>query len=302
MSASLAQQARQLLEQQKSDWGLLARGYESLASVRVRSFGFDGFSVKLQFNPGRIASSVAKVDEKSIRERKCFLCPENLPREQRAIDCGEGYSLLCNPFPIFPEHFTIPNRDHRPQRILESFGSMLRLARELADGYVVFYNGPRSGASAPDHLHFQAGNKGFMPIDADAQLVGEAKYLRRGFVLESDDANRLGAQFARLYQAMSSLRAGGDEPMMNVLAYHDVPSAGWWRVIVLPRAKHRPGFYFADGDERLLLSPGAVDMGGVVISVIERDFNRITKEHLLQLFEEVTLPAKQFDALTHALL
>jgi len=294
MTASLAQRARQLLQEQKSEWELLARGYQSLASVRVRNFEFDGFCVKLQFNPGRIASSVAKVDEKSIRQRKCFLCPANLPREQRGIDCGEGYTLLCNPFPIFPEHFTIPHRDHRPQRILESFGSMLRLARELADGFVVFYNGPRSGASAPDHLHLQAGSKGFMPIDGEAHLVGSERYLRRGFVLESDDAGLLSEQFGRLYRVMESVAGDADEPMLNVLAYYDVPRAGSWRVIVLPRGKHRPSFFFAEGDAKLVLSPGTVDMGGMVISVVERDFERITEPVLREMFAEVTISTDQF--------
>jgi len=294
MDQSLAQRARQLLREQKTEWGLLARGYESLASVRVKTFSFDGFCVKLQFNPGRIASSVAKVDEQSIRQRKCFLCPANLPREQRGIDCGEGYTLLCNPFPIFPEHFTIPHRDHRPQRILESFDSMLRLARELADGYVVFYNGPRSGASAPDHLHLQAGSKGFMPIDDDAQLVGSETYLRRGFVLESNDAGEMVAHFTRLYRAMEAVSDDADEPMLNVLAYYDVPRAGLWRVVVLPRGKHRPGCFFAEGDARIVLSPGTVDMGGMVISVVERDFERITEQVLRQMFAEVTISPEKF--------
>jgi hypothetical protein len=293
---SLADRARELLREQKSEWDLLKRGYESLASVRTRTFQFDGFEVKLQFNPGRFASSAARVDDKSIRERKCFLCDANRPKEQRGLDCGGGYTLLCNPFPIFPEHFTIAHREHRPQRILDCFGDMLRLARDLSDGYCVFYNGPRSGASAPDHLHLQAGNKNFMPIDTDLHKVAFDRYLRRYFYFESCEEDYLIDGLTRVCSAMQSVTACTDEPMMNVIAYYGVPKAGWWRTVIFPRGKHRPAAYFAEGDAELLLSPGTVDMGGVLIVVREHDFERITREDVARIYDEVTLPATQFDA------
>src|SRR5262249_53172402 len=129
----------------------------------------------VQFNPARIASTGAKVDAKAIRERKCFLCDANRPPEQRDVPfLGGRYKVLCNPFPIFPEHFTIPSTEHRPQRIAEAFGDFLDLAAAMSPRYTVFYNGPKSGASAPDHLHFQAGDRGWMPIEGELEkLRGE---------------------------------------------------------------------------------------------------------------------------------
>src|SRR5690606_5973953 len=153
--------ARTLLELQKQDWPQCAEGYATLKDVRVKEFQFNGFKIKVQFNAGRITSSAAKVDAKSISERKCFLCTENLPAEQKGILYGEDYLILCNPFPIFNEHFTLTHIQHAPQSIKGSFNKLLSLSKNLSKYYTVFYNGPRCGASAPDHMHFQAGNKFF---------------------------------------------------------------------------------------------------------------------------------------------
>ena len=170
-----ASKAAGLLQQQRMVWELLRKGYDSLQSVKTKVFEFDGFQVKVQFNPGRMTSTAAKVDPNSIRERKCFLCTDNLPPAQRGIPCDGDYLVLCNPFPIFPEHFTIASLHHTPQVIRDSFAAFLQITRDLGARYTVFYNGPRCGASAPDHLHFQAGNRSFLPIDAEyAALIGSA--------------------------------------------------------------------------------------------------------------------------------
>jgi hypothetical protein len=154
-----------LLRQQRSTWDMLRNGYAGLEQVRTRVLPFDGIRIEIQYNPGRITSASAKVDPKSIRDRKCFLCPANLPPEQRGLVLEGDYLLLCNPFPILPEHFTIPHRAHVPQRIGQAFGAFLSMSRSLGPDDSVFYNGPACGASAPDHLHFQAGTAGFMPIE-----------------------------------------------------------------------------------------------------------------------------------------
>ena len=307
----LADRARGLLEQQEETWELLRKGYESLRTVETRLFEFDGYAVKVQFNPGRLTSSSAKVDDKSIKERKCFLCPANLPSAQRGFLYGGGYLFLCNPFPIFPEHYTIPCVEHTPQRILPSFSTLLSLTKELADRYTVVYNGPRCGASAPDHLHLQAGDKGFMMFDEEyprlkgrigvtlfkgksLAVVSFSHYLRRFVAFESDNQETLERAFSTFYQEYQGIVGGDEEPMMNILSSFD---DGLWRLAVFVRSKHRPSFFFAEGENRILLSPAAVDVGGVCTTPIEGDFRKITRENIVEMFEEVSLEAGQFEAL-----
>jgi hypothetical protein len=313
-SFSYATAAASLLTQQKSMWPLLRAGYASLGSVQTREFFFDGSTVKVQFNPGRITSSSANVDEKSIKERKCFLCLAHLPEEQRGVAFGDSYVVLCNPFPIFPEHFTIPHCTHIPQRIGSSFGILLDLAKSLGDRYTVFYNGPRCGASAPDHLHFQAGLKRFMPLDTEyVQLVQSHGSvirqadgcrtiavdggLRRFLALESSSRDALEREFADVLPRLQAVAGEKDEPMLNILALYE----NGWRVLVFPRARHRPSFFFAEGDEKILISPAAVDLGGVCITPLEKDFHKVTREHIAQMFEEITLGRTEFGELTRAL-
>jgi hypothetical protein len=311
-NSDLASQSHDLLQEQKQSWEMLAKGYASLDAVQTRSIPFDGFEIKLQFNPGRIISSAAKVDPKSIAERKCFLCPANLPPVQRSVPFRDDYLVLCNPFPIFPEHFTIPHREHTPQRIAPSFGAMIDLAKAMKRRYTIFYNGPKCGASAPDHLHFQAGNKGFMTIDREYERIKKERgevltasahldvyavgnYLRNFISLESNDRAALLDGFEAFYEVFLALSPAAEEPMLNVLASFE---KGQWRIILFPRARHRPSFYFAEGDEKILLSPASVDLGGVCITPVEKDFHRVTKETLVQMCNEVCLSKADFAALS----
>jgi hypothetical protein len=299
---SLAEAAAALLEQQNGAWDLLKR-----------VFGFDDFSINVQFNPGRLTSSSAKVDEKSISQRPCFLCAPNLPAEQRGLLLHGEYLLLCNPFPIFPEHFTIAHTEHRPQRLLPSLHVMLELARDLAPRYTVVYNGPRCGASAPDHLHLQAGIRGFMPFEQELGELGlkrgevlidtlslrgfTLKYYLRTFVaLQSANAAALEKGFGELHQIYQEMAGDpAEEPMMNVLCWYE---GGAWVLAMFARSKHRPSFFYEEGEDKLLLSPAAVDVGGVCTLPIERDFHRITRDHLVQMFEEVSLDEASFERLT----
>jgi hypothetical protein len=310
---SLAEAAAALLEQQNGAWDLLKRGYASLDTVQTRVFGFDDFSINVQFNPGRLTSSSAKVDEKSISQRPCFLCAPNLPAEQRGLLLHGEYLLLCNPFPIFPEHFTIAHTEHRPQRLLPSLHVMLELARDLAPRYTVVYNGPRCGASAPDHLHLQAGIRGFMPFEQELGELGlkrgevlidtlslrgfTLKYYLRTFVaLQSANAAALEKGFGELHQIYQEMAGDpAEEPMMNVLCWYE---GGAWVLAMFARSKHRPSFFYEEGEDKLLLSPAAVDVGGVCTLPIERDFHRITRDHLVQMFEEVSLDEASFERLT----
>lgn len=165
-TSDMNQTIHHLLTGQLASWETARNNYAALSGVRVKELNVNGILYKVQFNPARIVSSGAKVDAKSILERKCFLCPANLPPVQKGIPFGGHYNILVNPFPIFPRHLTVPELAHTPQRIATRFTDMLELAEALTD-YTIFYNGPKCGASAPDHAHFQAGNKGFMPIEKD---------------------------------------------------------------------------------------------------------------------------------------
>ncbi|MCJ7821447.1 MAG: DUF4922 domain-containing protein [Bacteroidales bacterium] len=283
---------------QLSEWDLARENYRQLESVKVRSIDFGTFDLTVQFNPGRITSSAAKVDSGSIEARPCFLCTVNRPPQQRGLIFDAGCTILVNPFPIFNRHLTIASVDHSDQRILASFPKMLSLAASLED-YLIFYNGPQCGASAPDHLHFQAGNKGFLPLEKDyaakrnSTLISRSDglkvwqwrdYLRGMATVEGSDPGQLTAFFEKFYARFSSLQPDRPEPMLNILASF---SNGIWSVHIIPRKLHRPSQFFADDPARILLSPASVDMGGVVITPREEDFIKITAAEISDILGQV---------------
>jgi len=298
-----------LFEIQKEHWPMLNAGFKSLDTVRSKSFQFDGYKIKAQFNSGRMTSTSAKVDPKSISERKCFLCVENLPAEQKGILYNDKYILLCNPFPIFPEHFTLTYKEHTPQRIIDTFSDMLDLSKDLSKHYSVIYNGPRCGASAPDHLHFQAGNKFYMPIDDEFHQIkneyGKVIYenddlsfyaiddgMRKFVSIESLDKELVVNTFNKFYKTYSELMNEKQEPMINLVSFYEAEYG--WRVIIFLRAKHRPAVFFAEDESKMLVSPAAIDLGGVCVFPREEDFNRITKEMIVDIFQEVFVDEKKF--------
>lgn len=311
---SLGDRAHALLAQQRAAWDLARRGYESLSEVRVRGVEVGPYPVRVRYSPGRWRSSSAQVDARSIEARPCFLCAANLPEGQRAVGFGAGYALLVNPFPIAPEHFTVPALRHQPQRIAASLPDLLALARELGPRYTPFYNGPRCGASAPDHLHFQAIPAGFLPLDGEfealraacGEVLGERDGVRvsaldrlpcRCIALESDEAEPLARAAGRFLGLLERGDEDGDEPMVNLVARHD----GVWRLIVIPRARHRPSFYDPEGAAGFLLSPASVDLGGVCITPREEDYQRLEAGHLETMFDEVCLPADDLRRAAEAL-
>ncbi len=307
--------AKALLLQQKSTWQQLKKGYDSLKGAEIKIFNFNGFQLKAQFNKERILSASAKVDKASIKNRKCFLCEKNLPLEQKGIKFNDNYLILANPFPIFNEHFTIASLKHQPQRIGSHFEEMLLLTKELGDSFVVFYNGPASGASAPDHLHFQAGNLGFLPLDyekekllkknifplktiEESRIFYSKKYLRNFILLESNSFRQSVQLFNEIMEILSLINPHEDETMLNIIAYYrnDV-----WQVFLFPREKHRPDFYFLEEPERIIFSPAAVDFGGVCIFPREADFDRITKVLLTKAFAQVTITQSKYERLLNML-
>ncbi len=293
--------AKNLFSQQLREWEQARLNYEALANVESKDFSFDGFVIKVQFNPARMQSSAAKVDAKSIEERKCFLCPANLPVVQKGIPFEDAYQVLVNPFPIFPQHFTIPTYEHIDQLILNRYEDMLTLAETLGE-YTLFYNGPKCGASAPDHAHFQAGSKGFLPIEKDIEnidkdVIFEAKdltvyafknYLRNALLIEADDKNKAIHFFSKLYLLLD-IKQGEKEPMMNIISWYENEK---WFSCIFPREKHRPTCFFAEGDDNILISPGSVDLGGVFITPRQEDFKKITADDIQQILKEICISDK----------
>lgn len=299
----MQQKVNDLFTRQLASWPMAHDNYAALAGVRVKTLDVDGIPYKVQFNPARIVSSGAKVDDRSIRERRCFLCAANRPEPQEGIPFGGHYDILVNPYPIFPRHLTIPDTGHVPQRIASRFGDMLQLAKALQE-YTVFYNGPRCGASAPDHAHFQAGSRDFMPIEriwsrliADKVAVCGRSTLyrladapRHTLVVDAAGAEEAQQLFRAVYESMP-VPEGDEEPMMNVLALYDDMR---WTVFIFPRSKHRPACYTAEGEARLLSSPASVDLGGVFITPLEHDFEKITAGDIRQILSEVCFSEEDF--------
>jgi hypothetical protein len=298
---SLSEQILALLDQQKKTWRQLAEGYKALDLIRLREVQCDGYSVRLQFNPKRIVSSGARVDAKTISERKCFLCIDNLPEGQKGILYQDQFLMLCNPAPIFSQHYTISNVNHTPQEIEKFLRTFFSLAEDLSPGFTVYYNGPKCGASAPDHMHFQACPSGVIPVERDVEEVRRRgpigkvgavscfmikDYGRRVLALESADVAELESYILDLLRSMKKVLAATGEPMFNILSsFHQ----NMWRVIIFPRRKHRPDVFFRKGDMQVLISPAAVDIGGLIIAPIEKDFQNVDAKMIQNIFEEVSI-------------
>jgi hypothetical protein len=302
-----------LFTRQLREWELARLNYSQLEKVRIRKLDFGSFEVFVQFNPERIRSSAAKVDIKSIEERPCFLCAKNRPPEQRGINFENRLIILINPFPIFSRHLTIPSVSHTDQRIEGNFDIMLSLS-EAMSSYTIFYNGPQCGASAPDHFHFQAGNTGFMPVESDflkgkhtillfsepgMEIWKWSDYMRGIITLRGDDRKKLGGIFDRFLARLSGTQPDMPEPMLNILTEH---TSDGWIIHIIPRKRHRPSQFFASGRDQILISPAAVDLGGVIITPREEDFNRINKVDIEDMLQQVCFEENELTALISELL
>ncbi len=296
---SLSKLSHDLYVNQQLQWKMLTDGVSALEGVQTRVIDCGPFSVRLQFNPKRIVSTGAKVDTASIKERKCFLCVGNLPAEQQGVLVNEKFLVLCNPMPIFKEHFTISHVDHIPQSIEEQILTFLVLAKELSPVYSVFYNGPKCGASAPDHMHFQSSPTGLIPAEREIVERMEMKkqiggvsvstvkdYGRSVIVLEGDTEQDVELTFLRLTRAMRLVMNTNEEPKMNVIGSF---AQGLWRLIVFIRSKHRPAVFFKEGTDKILISPASVDIGGLVVTPLEKDFHIVDAEMIRNIYEEVSL-------------
>lgn len=296
---------------QLSVWPMAAENYRNLKKAETRTLPVGGLNVVLQYNPARKISSEAKLDKKSISERPCFLCPENRPQEQYNIDFegrkGKRYRITLNPYPIFPSHLVISSTDHTPQSIWHRYPDMLDFVATNRK-YACYYNGPESGASAPDHMHFQGCPRGMMPLEkAVDKLLGSARshselecltnlkeaklyhlnmFTRGIFVLRGATPKSVTKLFYRLADCASMTLGGEPEPKFNVISWFEDNE---YRSLVIFRSKHRPHNYFSDGPDHLSMSPGCADMGGVMVAPEESDYEKMTPEVLSQVISEVSI-------------
>lgn len=299
---NLSQKAAALLLQQKKKWGLVNDNFNALENVKTAKYNFDYIYITTQFNPSRIVSSSAKVDKKSIENRKCFLCKENLPEVQKGILYKDKYVLLINPYTIFKQHLTIPNLSHTPQKIENCFADLLHISKDLEEKFFVFYNGPKCGASAPDHLHFQAGLKNSTPLesyftdllDQGIKIEGTNEVSRtvvserlfKFICLQSNEFKKLENEFFKIINQIKVLNNSAEEPLLNLICFYE---RNKWNLILIPRKKHRPDQFFSEDNSKLLISPASVDMMGLLITPREEDFNSITKPQIEDIYNQVLL-------------
>ena len=294
-----------LISRQMRDWDLAGANYAALASASTRSLQLGESTITLQFNPERRRSSAAALDKKSLARRKCFLCTENQPAKQKAVLWGDHFKIQVNPYPIFKRHLTIADLHHEPQRFAGRVGDMLQIAKALPD-FVVFYNGPMCGASAPDHAHFQAGAKGEMPLpdemnhatthllaDGDEGFIGFVDSLGRNLFTIETSTQRAAERYAMRLLDLLPVPEGASEPMINALCWWDTTQRSW-RLVIFPRRKHRPTCY-GEGEGRLLLSPGAVDMGGLWAIPERKDFDALTPELIQALYNELCMTRNELE-------
>lgn len=275
----------ELFKRQVRAWPQLAKGVEGLARAKTRRVRIDWFDVFIRHIPHRAGSTTAPVDRESVAKRPCFLCARNLPAEEEGVQFDQDFTIYCNPLPIVDRHLTIAHREHRVQRIANQLGNMLDLAAALP-GYFVIYNGPECGASAPDHMHFQAGLRELLPIEEEtAGLTGVTvpKYGRNVFLRRGRDRSALIDRMDRAIDLLAETTGKRAEPLVNIAVFHE---RGEWVTYLFPRGKHRPRV-FHTGD--LTVSPAAIDLCGIFVVPLARDFETITGDAIAAIFREVTL-------------
>lgn len=310
---------------QLARWEEVEHRFSQLQQVNTKELSTPDYNLAAQYNPSRIGSTTAKVAPRAVKKRPCFLCSHNRPARQSEICFGGNLQLLVNPYPILPNHFTIPTRRHLPQRLNVLKHGMLHFANAMTQ-YMAFYNGANCGASAPDHAHLQAGARGIVPIERDWKFYEQQLELIYPYTdsqrAELEDAGYDWPQTGiyllkhyacpafvvltpwptndtilldRLLQLLPIAEHIG-EPDVNILTWRQkatLPSDEHIVTIVFPRQKHRPDCYFAKGPSQMLVSPGALDMGGLIITPRQEDFENITPQKAVAILKEVAMSEQQ---------
>ena len=299
--------AKKLYNEQLTEWNDFRERVLQLDQIELKKFNFGNHTIFTQFNPAREVSSNAKLDAKSIANRKCFLCEENRPTVQRGVAISKDFTVCVNPFPILKGHLTIISNKHQPQAILPVIADFISFTKELPD-FTLLYNGPASGASAPDHLHFQAVFKGQLPFETEEdkvskKMLSESKangktvfengkmelwqnYGRTMIHIESESAKLAQSYFEQMYKQYQMLNGNDEEPKLNLFGMYE---NGIYHLFVFPRKKHRPDCFFAEGDNYRMVSPGAIDIAGILVLPRRKDFDEIDRNEIESIYKEVTL-------------
>src|SRR6266849_9603310 len=280
----------ELFKRQTRAWPQLAKGVDGLAQAKTRPVQIDWFDIFIRHIPHRMGNTTASVDRESLAKRSCFLCAGNLPPEEEGVRFDSNFTIYCNPFPIVDHHLTIAHREHGLQRIATQFGNMLDIAAALPK-YFVVYNGPECGASAPDHMHFQAGSRELFPIENDtAGLTGITvpNYTRNVFIIRGRDRTALIDRMDRAIDLLAETTGKRAEPLVNIAVFHERVG---WVADLFPLGKHRPEVFHTG---ELTVSPASIDLCGIFVVPRAHDFEKITSDAIAAIFREVTLPDGQF--------
>lgn len=297
-------QVKKLLDNQLHTWQVVQDNYAALDFVQIRRIECLGREVLLQFNPKRIRSSAAKVDKASLEARPCFFCYR--PKEQESVIYNSDFEILVNPYPIFQEHLTIPLLRHERQQVKPYMGTMLDLAKSLPS-FAIFYNGPKCGASAPDHMHFQAGTREGFPviqnwIREEKKIIWEKNgvnlYMNSyisptTLFLVSKDREGVLELFERLYDLLE-IKQEEYEPRINLLTWVNQEE---WIICLFPRESSRPSCYYAEENDKILISPATVEMSGLFITPLESDFLKVTAKDLQTIWQEVSVEKDKIESL-----
>jgi hypothetical protein len=312
-SKSLPALCLELVSEQEKTWENLREGYECLKEIRERNLSCDGFVVRLQYNPRRITSSMAIGVEKKGNDRPCFLCLDHLPEDQKGILYRGKYLILCNPMPVLTFQLTVAHLDHRDQTIIQNMDTFFQLMDDFGSGWTVLYNGPRCGASAPDHHHFHAAPSGQMPIEKE---IRERKNLtllkheggvslyrlkavgREIIILEGDDRVATQDALGDYLEALRKVLLIEEEPMINIAGFCEEKK---WRLVIFPRRKHRPDAFFKEGEDRIVVSPAVIEMGGILVTPLEKDFERLDGPIVESIYKEVSLEGETVEKAINAM-
>lgn len=307
--------AKYLFERQLNEWDLLKNNSDKLREAESKSFWFEGYKIKVLHIPHRVSSTSANTDAEFIKKRSCFLCAANLPIQQRGISINKNFILLCNPYPIFPMHFTITSAQHIPQNLWGKINELVTITK-LMTGFTLLYNSANCGASAPDHFHYQAGTKTTLPVEDDVQqlkneygtilteredctVTAVDDLLRKFVVIESSEKKIVEIIIESIYKALQSFGNIQDEPMFNIIS--NFSDEFGWQVTIFLRSRHRPQHYFKEGSEKLLVSPAAADLGGMIITPRLEDFEKINEKLIREIYNDVVMDENTFSKIKTAI-